>query len=299
MALRSLFLDSRHRADLAMLLVTLFWGLTFPLIRSAVSTLEPLVFVALRFSLALLVFLPLVLFNSKARAGLRSVVLPGLILGVLAGGGYITQTLGLTTVGAGRAAFITGLSVILVPLLSPIFRAGRPKRIELLAALTATLGLFLLTDPRTGGITRGDLFVLACAAIYAVYIHVLQIYLRGKPDSTALAFVQIAGIAALAGAFLPLSHPASLHFSKMAWVALLFTATLATGGTTWLQTNYQGRTTPQRTALIFSMEPVFATLFAYFLLGEVLSFLGLMGALLILVSVVGVELWDRPKTNTG
>lgn len=282
-----------------MLLVTLFWGLTFPLIRSAVSTLEPLVFVALRFSLALLLFLPVVLFNRRARSGLRVALAPGLVLGVLAGGGYITQTLGLTSVGAGRAAFITGLSVILVPLLSPIFRAGRPKRIEILAALTATLGLFLLTDPRAGGITRGDLWVLACATIYAVYIHVLQIYLRARPDSTALAFVQILGIGALAAAFLPLSHPGPLHFTKMAWVALLFTASFATIGTTWLQTNYQGRTTPQRTALIFSMEPVFATLFAYFLLGEVLSFLGLMGALLILVSVVGVELWDRPNTRTG
>ena len=293
MALRSLFSDSKHRADLAMLLVTLFWGLTFPLIRSAVSTLEPLVFVGFRFSLALLVFLPLVLFNAKARSGLRAAAVPGLILGALAGGGYITQTLGLTTVGAGRAAFITGLSVILVPLLSPVFRAGRPKRVEILAALTATLGLFLLTNPRAGGITRGDLFVLACAAIYAVYIHVLQIYLRRQPNSTALAFVQIVGIAALAGVFLPLSHPGPVHFSKMAWVALLFTATFATGGTTWLQTNYQGRTTPQRTALIFSMEPVFATLFAYLMLGEVLPFIGQMGALLILVSVIGVELWDR------
>ncbi len=127
MALRSLFSDSKHRADLAMLLVTLFWGLTFPLIRSAVSTLEPLVFVGFRFSLALLVFLPLVLFNAKARSGLRAAAVPGLILGALAGGGYITQTLGLTTVGAGRAAFITGLSVILVPLLSPVFRA-RPSQ---------------------------------------------------------------------------------------------------------------------------------------------------------------------------
>jgi drug/metabolite transporter (DMT)-like permease len=297
-ALRSLFSDSKHRADLAMLLVTLFWGLTFPLIRSAVSTLDPLVFVVLRFSLALVVFLPFVVFSARVRRSLRAAVFPGLILGLLAGGGYITQTLGLTSISAGRAAFITGLSVILVPLLSPIFRAGRPRRIEILAALTATLGLFLLTDPRAGGITRGDLLVLACAAIYAVYIHVLQIFLRRQPDSVALAFLQIVGIAALAGACLPLADLGPLRFTPMAWVALLFTATFATGGTTWLQTHFQGRTTPQRTALIFSMEPVFATLFAYLMLGEVLSTLGQLGALLILISVTGAELLDRPKPKS-
>ena len=105
-------------------------------------------------------------------------------------------------------------------------------------------------------------------------------------------------IALLAGVCLPMTRPGPVHFTPMAWVALLFTATFATGGTTWLQTHYQSRTTPQRTALIFSMEPVFATLFAYLMLGEVLSALGQLGALLILISVTGVELMDRPKPKT-
>lgn len=275
-----------------MLLVTFFWGLTFPFIRAAVRDLHPFVFVAARFALALLVFLPFVLASRRIRGGLRSVLLAGVVLGVLAWGGYLTQTMGLKTVSAGRAAFITGLSVILVPLLSPVFRAGRPKALEIVAAVVAAFGLFLLTDPRGEGITTGDLLVLACAGIYAVYIHVLQIFLKRKPNAFSLTFVQIASVTALAFLALPLVEVGQQHFTPMAWGALLFTATFATGGTFWLQANYQSRTSPQRVALIFSMEPVFATLFAYLLLGETLNRMGQAGAFLIFVSVLGVELLD-------
>ncbi len=280
-----------------MLLVTVFWGLTFPFIRAAVRDLHPFVFVAVRFALAVLVFLPIVLISRSSRGGLRKALGAGVVLGALAWAGYLTQTMGLRTISAGRAAFITGLSVILVPLLSPFFRAGRPKILEILAAVVATLGLFLLTDPQGEGVTTGDLLVLACAGIYAVYIHALQIFLKKDPHAFSLSFVQIATVAALALLALPLAGGEEQHFTPMAWVALLFTATFATGGTFWLQANYQSRTTPQRVALIFSMEPVFATLFAYLLLGETLDRMGQAGALLIFVSVLGVELLDRSATD--
>jgi len=291
------FHDPRHRADGAMLLVTVFWGLTFPFIRVAVRDLHPFVFVAARFVLALLVFLPVVLFSRRTRQGLKRALLAGAVLGALAWAGYLAQTMGLRTVTAGRAAFITGLSVILVPLLSPVFRAGRPRPLEIAAAVVATFGLFLLTDPGGEGITHGDLLVLVCAGLYAVYIHAIQIFLRKEPDAFSLTFVQIASVAALALLALPLADAGPQHFSGMAIAALLFTATFATGGTFWLQAHYQSRTTPQRVALIFSMEPVFATVFAYLMLGETLSGIGQMGALLIFISVLGVELLDRPPAR--
>jgi drug/metabolite transporter (DMT)-like permease len=287
-------LQPKRRADAAMLLVTLFWGLTFPAIRVAVQDLDPFVFVAARFSLALIVFAPIVLGRSSSRGSVRAALVPGLILGVLSWAAYMSQTIGLTLIGAGRAAFITGISVILVPLLSPLFRAGRPRGLEFVAALVATFGLFLLTDPKTGGIAGGDLWVLLCALLYALYIHVLQIFLRRDPDTTALAFTQILGVAVLAWLALPLAATDGGGFTARAWGAILFCATLATIGTFWLQARFQGDTTPQRVALIFAMEPVFATLFAFLLLGEWLPPLGQMGALLILIAVLGVELLERP-----
>ncbi len=278
-----------------MLLVTIFWGLTFPAIRLAVQDLDPFVFVATRFTVALLVFAPFVLFHADARAGLRDALIPGLVLGGLAWVAYVSQTMGLTMIGAGRAAFITGISVILVPLLAPLFRAGRPTRVELLAAVVATAGLFLLTNPRGEGVSLGDLLVLACAFIYAVYILLLQIYLRRGPNPTSLAFTQILWVAILSWAALPLAADGPVEFTPRALAAILFCATLATIGTFWLQARFQGDTTPQRVALIFAMEPVFATLFAFVLLGEWLSPMGQFGAMVILVSVVGAELVEKPE----
>lgn len=273
-----------------MLLVTVFWGLTFPLIRQALETLSPPQFVALRFSLATLAFLPLLLGSRKARAGLSEMLLPGLILGAIAWASYFSQTLGLQTVGAGRAAFITGLNVILVPLLSPLFRAGRPSRLDVVAAVVATGGMYLLTDPRAGGITGGDLWILSCALSYAVYIHALQIALRRCDSATALAFAQVGAIALLSLLYLPTAGVGMPALSGAVWIALLFCALFATVGTFWLQANFQSQTTPERVALIFSLEPVTAAIFAYWLLGETLSTVSIIGAVVIFVAVLGAEL---------
>lgn len=278
--------------------MTLLWGLTFPLIRSALEELDALHFVAFRFTLAMVVFLPLLLPNAAARRALRRAWLPGLGLGVLAWSSYLTQVLGLRTVAAGRAAFITGTSVILVPLLSPLFRAGRPGRVDYGAALLATVGMYALTDPRGGGFTSGDAWIMGCALAYAVYIHTLQKVLRRGHQDVALAFTQIVGVAAC-GLMLVPAAPGAPVLSRAAVIALVFCALFATVGTFWLQTRYQGRTTPERVALIFAMEPVFASLFAYWLLGETLSALGVVGGLLILVAVVGAEILGRAPRRPG
>jgi drug/metabolite transporter (DMT)-like permease len=283
--------SDRSRADVALLMVALFWGLTFPLIRNALQELLPHQFMALRFAMAVLVFAPFIVLSRAARGGLRRTWLPGLALGFLAWSSYFTQAIGLQTVGAGRAAFITGTSVILVPLLSPLFRAGRPSRIDLGAALLATFGMYLLCDPAAGGIHRGDLWILACALSYALYLHSLQKVLARGPAQSALAFTQIIAVAAFASAWWPVAGGRLGPLGPAAWIALLFCALVATVGTFWLQARYQGRTTPERAALIFSMEPVFAAAFAYWILGETLALVSGLGAALILASVLVAEFW--------
>lgn len=291
-------MSPQQRADLALVVVSLLWGVTFPLIRSALGDLDPFQFVGWRFFLATLAFLPLVLLHPTARARLRPAVLPGLLLGALAWASYMTQTVGLQTVGAGRAAFITGTSVILVPLMSPLFRAGRPHGRDYLAAVVATVGLYFLTlgEEEGGGsamrwsLSGGDLWILACAVSYAVYIHVLQKVLARSPHEISLAFTQVAGIGLLAVTLLGARGNVLIPLTPEVLVALGVCAILATVGTFWLQTRYQGRSTPQRVALIFSLEPVFATGFAWWLLGETLGPEGALGAVLILGAVVGVEL---------
>jgi drug/metabolite transporter (DMT)-like permease len=133
-----------------------------------------------------------------------------------------------------------------------------------------------------------------CATVYAVYIHALQKVLRHDHHDLALAFLQVAGIAACALATLPLSHGRTPVWSGAALGAVVVCALLATVGTFWLQTRFQGRTTPQRVALIFAMEPVFAAMFAYLLLNEIMTARAVLGASIILGAVIGAEVLAAP-----
>lgn len=301
----------RARADAALLVVTFAWGVTFPLLRIALRTLTPLEFVAARFLMAVLAFAPLVLLRRSARAGLRSALAAGLGLGALSYVCYFTQTLGLQTVPAGRAAFLTGLNVILVPLMSPLFRAGRPGRRDLFAAMIATVGLYLMARsgggfatgsglaqvrPAVLGLTAGEWSILACATLYAGYVHLLQRVLRRSPDPEALAFTQVGAVAVCAWAPLAwwgapsLAPAAVLGWGAGVWWAVSVCALLATVLGFWLQTRFQGRTTPQRAALIFALEPVFAAGFAWLLLRETLSPQVALGGAVILAAVLFAEL---------
>lgn len=285
-------LTPRLRADLAMVLVTIFWGVTFPLIRGALEQLNPVQFVSWRFSLAALAFLPLVLLSRAARRELRVVAGVGVLLGLISGASYFSQTWGLQSVPAGRAAFITGTNVVMVPLLAPLFRAGRPGTADFLAALVATGGLYLMTVGEGGfgaGLGTGDVWILGCAVSYAVYLLVLQRVLARPRNAIALAFLQIVTIAFLADLALVLTGPVRIVWSAWTLGALLFCATLATVATFWLQARFQGETTAQRVALIFALEPVFATVFAWWLLGETMGLIGALGAVLVLAAVLGAE----------
>ena len=284
-------LESRRRADLALVMVTLLWGMTFPLIRGAVAEIDPFVFVALRFGLAALVFAPLVLMGRGAAARVRRSLLAGFAVGAVAWTSYLCQTIGLQTVEAGRAGVITGTSVILVPLMSPLFGAGRPGAVTLVSAALATAGIWLLCDPAATGFGVGDCWVMGCAVGYAIYIHALQIALKRGNDPTALAFTQVLAIAACGLVAWPLgaAEGASIPATTAVLVALVFCSLFATVGCFFLQTRYQGRTTPERAALIFSLEPVFAAGFAWLLLGETFTLTAAVGAAIILVAVVGSE----------
>lgn len=285
-------IDARLRADLAMVLVTVFWGVTFPLIRGALEDLGPLQFVGWRFTLAALAFVPLVLASGRARAALKATAGVGILLGMISGISYFSQTWGLQTVPAGRAAFITGTNVVMVPLLAPLFRAGRPVWTDFAAAALATAGLYLMTAG-DGGLGRrfgtGDLWVLLCALSYAVYLLVLQRVLARPRNAVALAFLQIASIAVVSDIVLGVAGPVRITWTPWVLGALLFCATLATVVTFWLQARFQGETTAQRVALIFALEPVFATVFAWWLLGETMGPIGGLGAILVLIAVLGAE----------
>lgn len=286
-------------STLALVLVTVFWGMTFPLIRISIQTISPAQFVFYRFALALLVFAPFAIRRARfaRKRTLKHIGQIGFVLGLLNWISYQAQTIGLKYIESGRAAFITGTSVILVPFLSPFFRAGRPKAIDYLSAFGALFGLYLYTDPSVRSVSQGDLWVFLCAFTYAVYIHLLQKWVNDGADTTLLAFFQILGLFTGSGIYCFYRSEPFLTVGGQALVSIVFCAIFASIGTTWIQARYQKETTPERVALIFSLEPVFASAFGFVLLGEELSMRAMMGCSVILLSIVGSEYIKSKKSK--
>lgn len=285
---------SKLQAELALFAVSIIWGLTFPLIRKTVETLNAFEFVTLRFGIALLLLIPFLLIKRVRFVQIQACFRWGLILGFVNWISYSSQTMGLETTTSARAAFITGLAVIMVPFLSPLFGTGRPRRLDFISAFLALLGLYLLVDIGTTGLkglNKGDLWVLLCAFSYAISIHLLQLALRRSYAELALVFHQIFWLSSLS-LLMEQWNPArgAIPWDQVVtWpilTSLIFCGFFATIGTIWLQTRYQGLCTPERAALIYSMEPVFAALFGYWILNEQLSLQGWAGCGLILFSLM-------------
>ncbi|GAA6755684.1 DMT family transporter [Thermus thalpophilus] len=258
---------------LALHLLTLIWGTTFVVVKGAVGEMAPSLLVLLRFLVASAFFLPFALRLPKGIWG------PGLELAFWLLLGYASQAVGLLYTSASRSAFITALNVVLVPLLLSL--AGRRVRGVWLAAFLAFLGVGLLSyDPQQPPLNVGDLWTLLTALTYALYIVRLEVHAKAYP-SLPLTAVQVLGTALLA---LPWALGEGARLEGVPWGAVLYLGVVATALTTWLQTWGQRRVPAPQAAILYTLEPVWATLFAYLLLGERLGATGLLGALLVVLS---------------
>jgi len=284
-----------HRWELAMVGVTAVWGSTFVLVRDAVAQIPPFTFIAYRFLAAALLL-------AAIRPRLVAGVQPGLpAAGVVAGlalfAGYGFQTVGLQYTTASNAGFITGLSVVLTPLFAAVLLRQPPGRWPVVGAMVAAVGLACLSLQRLE-VHRGDALVLCCAVAFAAHILLLGRY-APRFSSYRLAVVQLAtaGVLGLtwAGAAGDLAVPASAEV----WVALAITSAVASAAAFLIQTRAQREVSPTRTAVIFTMEPVFAGLFGFLLAGERLSGRGWLGAGLILAGMLVAELGAGQQRAPG
>lgn len=284
-------------ADLSLLFVALIWGATFVLVQNAISLLEPFSFNAVRFTAAaVLLGLWLIVFEKKQLKKFdKKLMLSGMMLGFWLFIGYAFQTLGLLYTTSSKAGFITGLSVVLVPLLMIGILKQRPGVNSFTGVAAATLGLYLLTMSDVSSLNIGDGFVLICAAGFALHIVFTGKFSSSYP-TLLLTTVQISTVAVLSAissmifedwkrAFNP-----EVIYSANVLVALLITSVLATALAFFIQTNFQKHTTATRVALIFAMEPVFAAITAYFWAGERLTYIALVGCSLIFAGMVFAEL---------
>ncbi len=287
-----------RRADLMLLIVTVCWGVSFPAIKAASPYISATLFVALRFWAATLLLIASwpwflrTLPAERARRGWKLVVEPvalryGLEVGVLAAIGYTTQTVGMHTTTANNSAFITALSVVLVPVFLFAVHRSRPRIGVLASVVLAVIGLMLLTRPDLGGLVTGDWWTLATAVSYAIYLIRLSTALT-KVSYLPLLFWTMATCAVVNTALLGLDPP-HVTWGSATIGGLIVTTLLSTMLALSLQNRFQAETTPTRAALIFSAEPVTAAMFSWLLLGETLGGRSLLGAGLILAAVVVTE----------
>jgi drug/metabolite transporter (DMT)-like permease len=290
------------QADLALALCSFIWGATFVVVQGALAFSSVFVFNALRFSLAAIV-LGLVYWRTL-RGITRAEAVAGSLMGFFLFSGYALQTTALRFTSASKTAFITGSGVVLVPVLLAIFWRRRVNRWVWAGALAALMGLYYLTVPKAGfsGLNGGDLLAMCCAVMFALYIIFVGQF-SPRHSIQALSFLQVAATAVLNVAFVPMVAAVHLESPRIEWngsviAAILITALGATALCFSLQVWAQQYATPAHTAILISLEPVFAALTSVIVVHERLSGRVLSGAALVLVGILLSELKGPTQSAT-
>lgn len=279
---------SRHRvAELSLVAICAIWGVTFPLVKDAVAEIPVTTFLGYRFVSAAII--AAILFRRPLRdlsgAGWKA----GVWMGFFLTGGYLLQTFGLERTTSSNAGFITGMFVVLTPLLGAIFLRHRAGSRVWTSAAVATVGLYLLSGTGDSLHVLGDLLVLGCAVSFSIHILVTDPAVK-QHDVKGLLVVQLAFCGAVTLIWAAAQGDLVVPPGASVWVALAITSVLASVLAFYVQAYAQTHASPARIALILASEPVFAGLFAWLLKGEVLDALGWLGAALIMTAIIAVEL---------
>jgi len=287
-------------ADLALTAIMAIWGSTFALTRlllgdagGTASAISPLALIAVRMGLATLLLGLFLAATPAGRQQLRAafqgaLLRDGLLCGALLGFGFFLQVEGLQRTTASRSGFLTGLLVVLVPLLEFLFFRKRPAAPALVALALAFLGLTLLSAPGSAGASAtalGDLLTVSCAVIFAGHVVLLGRVAKRHPV-LPLLLLQLLCTFALAALLGPVVEAQRFAGSGRLWLAVSYLAVFATLLAFGIQTWAQKLMPAVRVALLSSLEPVFAALWAALFIGERLSGHELLGGALIVVGVL-------------
>lgn len=288
----------RFKAELTLLGVVVIWGYTFPMIKNVLELIPPFTFLTYRFFLASLsIFLT---FKKRLNKIDLETLKKGLLLGLFLFIGYFGQTVGTQFTSATKTAFITGFSVVLVPVFAFFLIKEKIRLNSVIGVLLAMLGLWIMNS---GGainhINKGDLLVFLCAVAFAMHIVSVDV-LTKKYDYTQLVFVQLTTVFFLSLIVSSWLERESLHLSypvSVYW-AILFTGLLATALAIYLQNRFQRHSSPTKIAIIFSTEPVFGALFSWLILKETIGMVGIIGGLVIFTGMLIAQL-DKEETSSA
>ncbi len=277
-------------ADIALVSVALSWGTTFVIVENAIRNVPVFSFLFLRFFLA---FLLMALISLKFKKQLcLPLVKSGLFLGILFFLGYASQTYGLVYTKSSIVAFITGLNVIIVPMVIYILFRKKVYIFSITGAIVAAIGLWMLTGANgIDSIGKGELYSLACAIFFAIHI-VYTAKLSRKYNVFLLVSIELLTVSLLSLIFSlaidPFTMPKTYSFALI--LALITTVIFATVYALFVQTYMQQFTTPTKTAIIFTMEPVSAAVFSYYYAHEILNLTQVAGGIVMVSAMLIAEI---------
>jgi drug/metabolite transporter (DMT)-like permease len=286
-------LSYRMTGILVLLGVTMIWGATFTLTKNALSDVDPYSFLAVRFIIAAFCLIFVAVCSKKTRSSFtKQTWITGTLLGILLFSGYIFQTVGLDYTTPAKAGFLTGLSVVLVPIFAPLITQKRLRLHIAISAFMAAIGLVLLCGVDFHHFAKGDILVLLCSVFIALQILYTEKW-GGKLNSLALSTVEI-GVLSILATIAVFLHPqhiknVDIWFRPNVLTAILVCAVLATSFAYYAQTLFQKAITSAQAAIIFSMEPVFAAFISVLFNGEMINTAGWVGSILILASMLTAD----------
>jgi len=271
----------KARAEIILLGVVVIWGYTFPVVKNALNSIPPFTFLTYRFFLACSIIY--LLFRGRIKKINLFMVRKGFLIGSFLFIGYFGQTVGTQFTTATKTAFITGISVVLVPIIAFFWIQEKIHRNSVIGVALAMTGLWLMNA--NGAIYHlnvGDSLVFLGAVGFALYIIGVDIYTR-KLDYVQLVFIQLITVFLMSFFMAILFEKEALHFSYNAsvWWSIIMNGAFATALAFYLQNRFQQYSTPTKIAIIFSAEPVFGAIVSYRLLGETIGIFGFLGGIAI------------------
>jgi len=287
------------KTDFLLLLTAAIWGFAFVAQRAGMAYIGPFLFNGIRFALGSAVLLPVILLSrrkgtSVPRAPLKYGILTGLILFA----GASLQQVGLVYTTAGNAGFVTGLYVVIVPVLG-LFSGQTCAKNTWAGAIFAVAGMFLLSTVGSSRMASGDILVFAGAVFWALHIQLISKLMK-KYDALTLAAVQFVSCSLLSLITALLTESVSVQGIRMAAVPIVYGGVISVGIAYTLQVVAQKKAHPAHAAIIMSLEAVFALIGGWILLAEPVTLQGTAGGVLMLTAMIlSATGQAREKGSTG
>ncbi len=280
------------KAEIYLLGIVIIWGSTFAIIKDVLDQIMPFTFLAYRFLLAVLILS--VIFWKRIKSIDKIILKKGFLIGIFLFLGYAFQTVGLKYTTATKAGFITGLSVVLVPIISYLFFKEKINRNSIIGVVFAVVGLWFLNYNSSYNFNLGDFLVLLCAVSFAMHIISVGLYTK-KMDYVLLVIVQLATVFVLSLLIALFFERPDIHlsYSFNVWWSIILTGVFATALAFYMQNRFQRYSTATKTAIIFSGEPLFSAIFAYLLLGEKVGLIAWIGGFFIIFGMIVSQKEDR------